>query len=77
MLHGKPVIIHGDGTTLWTVTHNSDFAKGFVGLMGNIRAIGEAVQITSDESLTWNQIIRRPLRHWAWNVSPIMSRQNF
>ena len=56
MLHGKPVIIHGDGTTLWTVTHNSDFAKGFVGLMGNIRAIGEAVQITSDESLTWNQI---------------------
>lgn len=56
MLRGKPVIIHGDGTTLWTVTHNSDFAKGFVGLMGNVRAIGEAVQITSDESLTWNQI---------------------
>lgn len=56
MLHGKPVLIHGDGTTLWTVTHNSDFAKGFVGLMGNVRAIGETVQITSDESLTWNQI---------------------
>lgn len=53
---GKPVIIHGDGTTLWTITHNSDFAKGFVGLMGNIHAIGEAVQIMSDESLTWNQI---------------------
>ena len=53
---GKPVIIHGDGTTLWTITHNSDFAKGFVGLMGNIHAIGEAVQIMSDESITWNQI---------------------
>lgn len=56
MLEGKPVIIHGDGTSLWTMTHNSDFAKAFVGLMGNIHAIGESVQITSDESLTWNQI---------------------
>ncbi|MDP4094986.1 MAG: SDR family oxidoreductase [Bacillota bacterium] len=56
MLEGKPVIIHGDGTSLWTMTHNSDFAKGFVGLMGNIHAIGEAVQITSDETVTWNQI---------------------
>ncbi|MED4229300.1 SDR family oxidoreductase [Neobacillus cucumis] len=56
MLENKPVIIHGDGTSLWTMTHNSDFAKGFIGLMGNIHAIGEAVQITSDESLTWNQI---------------------
>lgn len=56
MLEGKKVIIHGDGTSLWTMTHNSDFAKGFMGLMGNIHAIGEAVQITSDESLTWNQI---------------------
>jgi nucleoside-diphosphate-sugar epimerase len=56
MLEGKKVIIHGDGTSLWTMTHNSDFAKGFIGLMGNIHAIGEAVQIMSDESLTWNQI---------------------
>jgi len=56
MLEGKPVIIQGDGTALWTMTHTSDFAKGFVGLMGNIHAIGEAVQITSDETLTWNQI---------------------
>ncbi len=56
MLEGKPVIIHGDGTSLWTMTHNSDFAKGFVGLMGNIHAIGEAVNITSDETVTWNQI---------------------
>jgi nucleoside-diphosphate-sugar epimerase len=56
MLENKPVIIHGDGTSLWTMTHNSDFAKGFIGLMGNIHAIGESVQITSDESVTWNQI---------------------
>ncbi|MBO4628389.1 MAG: NAD-dependent epimerase/dehydratase family protein [Treponema sp.] len=55
---GKPVIIHGDGTSLWTITHNSDFAKGFVGLMGNIHAIGEAIQIMSDESVTWNQIYK-------------------
>jgi nucleoside-diphosphate-sugar epimerase len=56
MLDGKPVIIHGDGTSLWTMTHNSDFAWAFTGLMGNIHAIGEAVQITSDETLNWNQI---------------------
>lgn len=56
MKEGKPVLIPGDGTSLWTVTHNTDFAKGFVGLMGNVHAIGEAVQITSDETLTWNQI---------------------
>lgn len=56
MIEGKPVIIHGDGTSLWTMTHNSDFAEAFIGLMGNIHAIGESVQITSDESLTWNQI---------------------
>jgi nucleoside-diphosphate-sugar epimerase len=56
MLEGKPVIIHGDGTSLWTMTHNRDFARGFIGLLANIHAIGEAVQITSDESLTWNQI---------------------
>jgi nucleoside-diphosphate-sugar epimerase len=56
MLENKPVIIHGDGTSLWTMTHNSDFAKGFIGLMGNIHAIGESVHITSDETVTWNQI---------------------
>ena len=56
MIEGKPVIIHGDGTSLWTMTHNSDFARAFTGLMGNIHAIGEAVHITSDESLSWNQI---------------------
>ncbi len=56
MLSGKPVIIHGDGTSLWTITHNSDFAKAYAGLVGNIHAIGQAFHITSDESVTWNQI---------------------
>lgn len=56
IIDGKPVIIHGDGTSLWTMTHSNDFAKAFAGLMGNIHAIGESVQITSDETLTWNQI---------------------
>jgi nucleoside-diphosphate-sugar epimerase len=58
MLDGKPVIIHGDGTSLWTMTHNSDFARAFAALMGNVHATGEAVQITSDETLCWNQIYR-------------------
>lgn len=58
MIEGKPVIIHGDGTSLWTMTHNTDFAKGYVGLMANPHAIGEAFQITNDESLTWNQIYK-------------------
>ena len=56
MTEGKPVIIHGDGSSLWTMTHNSDFAKGFCGLIGNPHAIGEAFQITNDETLTWDQI---------------------
>ena len=56
MLEGKKVIVHGDGSSLWTLTFNRDFAKGFVGLMGNQKAIGEALHITSDESLSWNQI---------------------
>ena len=56
MMEGKPVIIPGDGTSLWTLTHNTDFATGFIGLMANRHAIGEAFQITGDETLTWNQI---------------------
>jgi len=56
MLEGKPVIMHGDGSSLWTVTFNEDFATGFTGLMANRHAIGEAFQITGDEVLTWNQI---------------------
>jgi len=53
---GKRVLIHGDGTSLWTITFNTDFAKAYVGLIGNPKAIGEAFHITSDESVTWNHI---------------------
>ena len=56
MRRGKPVIIPGDGLTLWTMTHNTDFAKGLVGLLGHQGAVGHAFHITSDEVLTWNQI---------------------
>ena len=56
MRKGKKVIVHGDGTSLWVLTHHQDFAKGFVGLLGNHHAIGDAFHITSDEVLTWNQI---------------------
>lgn len=56
MLEGKPVIVHGDGTSLWTLTHSEDFAKGFVGLIGLPASIGHDFTITSDYYLTWNQI---------------------
>ena len=56
MRRGEKVIIHGDGTSLWVMTHAEDFAKGFVGLLANPHTIGHAFHITSDEVLTWNQI---------------------
>lgn len=56
MRRGKPVVVHGDGTSLWTMTHSRDFARGLVGILGNPRAIGETYQITSDETLTWDAI---------------------
>lgn len=56
MREGKPVVIQGDGTSLWHLTFNEDFAIGFAGLIGNRHAIGEAFHITGDEVLTWNQI---------------------
>ena len=58
MQQGKPVIIQGDGSSLWALTFNRDFAVGFTGLMGNRHAIGEAFQITGDEILSWDQIYR-------------------
>jgi nucleoside-diphosphate-sugar epimerase len=58
MKRGRKIIVHGDGQSLWTMTHNSDFAKGFVGLLGNVQAIGESFHITSDEVMTWDQIYR-------------------
>lgn len=58
MLDDRPVLVHGDGTSWWTLTHSRDFARAFVGLFGNPHAIGQAVHITSDESLTWDEIAR-------------------
>ena len=62
MRQGKPVIVHGDGTSLWVLTHHRDFAVGFLGLLGNPHALGEAVQITGDELLSWNQIFETVAR---------------
>lgn len=59
MRQGKKVVVHGDGTSLWTLTHHRDFAKGFVGLLGHPAAIGDAFHITSDEILSWNQIFQQ------------------
>jgi nucleoside-diphosphate-sugar epimerase len=58
MRAGKPLIVPGDGTSLWTITHNSDFAIGFLGLLGRPEAIGQAYNVVSDEVLTWDQIYR-------------------
>lgn len=58
MRRGKKVIVPGDGTSLWVITHNSDFAKGLVGLLGHARALGHAFHITSDEAMTWDQYYR-------------------
>jgi len=57
MLDRKEIVVHGDGRSLWVVTHNTDFARGFIGLIGNYHTIGHAFHITSDEVLTWDQII--------------------
>jgi len=56
LLRGLPIIVHGDGSSLWVVTHAEDFARGFIGLVGNSRALGHAFHITTDEVLTWDQI---------------------
>jgi nucleoside-diphosphate-sugar epimerase len=58
MRAGKPVLVHGDGTSLWTLTHSSDFAVAFTGLLGDQRTIGESYTITSDQALTWDQVYR-------------------
>lgn len=58
MRQGRPVVVPGDGTSLWTLTHADDFAPGLVGLLGNPRSIGETYHITSDEALSWDDIFR-------------------
>jgi nucleoside-diphosphate-sugar epimerase len=58
MLRGQKMVVPGDGSSLWVITHNTDFAKGLVGLLGNPQVMGEAFHITSDETLTWDQLFR-------------------
>jgi nucleoside-diphosphate-sugar epimerase len=58
MIRGQKLVVPGDGSSLWVVTHNTDFAKGLVGLLGHPQAIGQAFHITSDEVLTWDQLFR-------------------
>lgn len=57
MRHGKPVVVHGDGSSLWVITHSGDFGKAFAGLLGHERALGEAFHITTDEANTWDRIV--------------------
>jgi nucleoside-diphosphate-sugar epimerase len=71
MRKGKEVIVHGDGTSLWVLTHHRDFARGFIGLLGNPQAIGQAFHITSDQVLTWNQIFET-LAHAAGATAHIV-----
>jgi nucleoside-diphosphate-sugar epimerase len=68
MIEGKPIVVHGDGTSLWTLTHAEDFARGFVGLLGHPQSLGHALHITSDFVLTWNQVYEQIAD--ALNVTP-------
>ena len=77
MLEGKPVIIQGDGTSLWTLTWNEDFARGFIGLLGNPKVIGEAFQIMSDESLTWTQIYQSVANALGVELKPYYVASDF
>ncbi len=71
MKEGKKTIIHGDGTSLWVLTHHRDFAVGFVGLLGRKEAIGEAFHITGDELLSWNHIYEMLALNLKVNLNPI------
>ncbi len=77
MLEGKPVLIQGDGSSLWTLTWNEDFARGFIGLLGNPKAIGEAFQIMSDEQLTWNQIYQSVANVLGVTFKPYYASSDF
>ena len=77
IMDGKPVIIQGDGTSLWTLTWNEDFARGFIGLLGNPKAIGEAFQIMSDEQLTWTQVYQCVARALHTTLKPYYVASEF
>ena len=76
ILKGKPVIVHGDGESLWTLTHSSDFANAFIALCGLESSLGQCIHITASEVHTWNSILRRIycLLDEAPNIVPVLSR---
>ncbi|MDD2954837.1 MAG: NAD-dependent epimerase/dehydratase family protein [Oscillospiraceae bacterium] len=71
ILRGKPVIVHGNGRTLWTVTHSDDFCRGLYGLLGNYAALGHAFHITSDEALSWDEIMET--YGWVLGRRPVVA----
>ena len=77
MMEGKAVIVQGDGTSLWTLTWNEDFARGFIGLLGNPKAIGESFQIMSDEQLTWTQVYECVANALGVTVKPYYVASSF
>ena len=77
MMEGKAVIVQGDGSSLWTLTWNEDFARGFIGLLGNPKAIGEAFQIMSDERLTWTQVYECVANALGVTVKPYYVASSF
>lgn len=77
ILRGQKVILPGDGSSLWVITHNTDFAKGFVGLLGHRQAIGETLHITSDEVLTWNQIYQTVASELGVELKPVHIPSDF
>ena len=77
MIKGKKTIIPGDGTSLWVLTHNTDFARGFIGLFGKSETLGEAYHITSDELLTWNQIYQLLAEELGVELNPIYIPSDF
>ena len=77
ILDDKPVLIPGDGSSLWTLTFNEDFAKGYVGLMGNPHTVGEAFHITSDEQLTWTQVYETVARLLGKKLHPYYVAADF
>lgn len=74
---GRKIIIHGDGSSLWTLTHSDDFAIGFCGLLGKDQAIGEAYHITSDEVLTWNQIYKTVADAAGYEMNAVRMASDF
>ena len=77
MMEGKAVIVQGDGSSLWTLTWNEDFARGFIGLLGNPKAIGEAFQVMSDERLTWTQVYECVANALGVTVKPYYVASSF